>query len=240
MRFDSPVKRSGGNGSSPRRSLMLSRQASRTNRLALLAGQAFLFLITSLSAIAVLFIFIFIARDAIPFFKLRGFVEFFTSPRWYPTATPPEFGVLSMFVGTGLVTVGAIALALPLGVAAAVCLSDVLPFKARQYVKPVIEILAAIPSVAYGFFALVVFAPLLQQKGGPVLSVAFWVITIPLALLFVLILSDLSSSRLEGGLKSAVRLAAGVAGVAVCSWVLYHTGMSIRAMQISSGANALN
>ena len=53
-----------------------------------------------------------------------------------------------------------------LGVAAAACLSDVLPFGVRQLVKPVIEMLAAIPSVAYGFFALVVFAPLLQQRGG--------------------------------------------------------------------------
>jgi phosphate transport system permease protein len=54
----------------------------------------------------------------------------------------------------------------PLGVLAAVCLSDVLPFTLRQAVKPVIEILAAIPSVAYGFFALVVFAPFLQSLGA--------------------------------------------------------------------------
>jgi ABC-type phosphate/phosphonate transport system permease subunit len=58
----------------------------------------------------------------------------------------------------------------PLGVAAAVCLSDVLPFWLRQYVKPVIEVLAAIPSVAYGFFALVVFAPLLQDSGAAILT----------------------------------------------------------------------
>ena len=100
-------------------------------------------LVTSLSLFAVLFIFIYIGRDAIPFFTERGVKEFFTSARWYPSHTPSEFGALAMFFGTGLVTLGAVLLAVPLGVAAAVCLSDVLPFKVRQIVKPVIEMLAA-------------------------------------------------------------------------------------------------
>jgi len=64
------------------------------------------------------------------------------------------------------VTAGAALVAVPLGVAAAVCLSDVLPFSVRQVVKPVVEMLAAIPSVAYGFFALVVLAPWMQTHGA--------------------------------------------------------------------------
>ena len=114
-----------------------------------------------------LFIFYFIGRDAIPFFQAEGFGEFFTSTDWYPSGDPPAFGALAIFFGSAMVTVGAILVAVPLGVLAALCLSDILPFSMRQMVKPVIEILAAIPSVAYGFFALVVFAPLLAGARRP-------------------------------------------------------------------------
>lgn len=152
--------------SATKRSLLLSRRAHRFQRLGGRLGQLLLLLVTSLSMLAVLFIFWFIARDALPFFQLRGFGEFFTSTQWYPSGHPPAFGALAIFVGSGLVTLGAALVAVPLGLAAAICLSDILPFQARQAVKPVIELLAAIPSVAYGFFALVVFAPLLQRWGA--------------------------------------------------------------------------
>ena len=146
-----------------RRGLLLTPAARRREWLARNIGQGFLLLVASLSTLAVLFIFYFIVRDAWPFVQLRGVREFFTGIRWYPSAAEPEFGAASILFGSFLVTAGAVLVAVPLGVSAAVCLSDVLPFNARQVVKPVIEILAAIPSVAYGFFALVVFAPLLQE-----------------------------------------------------------------------------
>lgn len=129
-------------------------------------GRGVLLLVTSVAALAVLAIIVFIARDALPFFKLRGFAEFFTTSGWYPAQDPPQFGAVPIFVGSALVTAGAALFAVPLGVAAAVCLSDVLPFGARQVVKPVVEMLAAIPSVAYGFFALVVLAPWMQRLGA--------------------------------------------------------------------------
>ena len=164
-------------------SLLLSHVARRRQRIAAIFGNGFLLTVTSLSTLAVLFIFYFIARDALPFFQLEGFMEFFTSTKWYPSAETAEFGALAIFAGSGLVTLGAILVAVPLGIAAAICLSDVLPFHVRQLVKPVIEMLAAIPSVAYGFFALVVFAPLLQQQGGHILGVAVWLMGAPAALL---------------------------------------------------------
>ena len=64
--------------------------------------------------------------------------------------SPAEFGALSIFAGSAS-EVGSILASVPLGIAAAVCLSDLLPFKIRQIVKPLIEMLAAAPSVAYGF-----------------------------------------------------------------------------------------
>ena len=138
------------------------------------AGEGVLLGIASFVAVVVLFIFYFVARDAVPFFQLRGFTEFFTSSNWYPADKPGEFGALAIIYGSLMVTLGSAMIAVPMGIAAAICLSDILPFSVRQYAKPVIEMLAAIPSVAFGFFALVVLAPLLQNNGGPLLMWAWW------------------------------------------------------------------
>lgn len=147
------------------RMVLTKAQRWRRHVLALL-GRLLLLFVTSIAAFAVLAIIFFIARDAYPFFQQRGLAEFFTTSGWYPSRDPAQFGALPIFVGSALVTLGAIVVAVPLGVAAAVCLSDVLPFAVRQVVKPVVEMLAAIPSVAFGFFALVVFAPWLQAHGA--------------------------------------------------------------------------
>jgi phosphate transport system permease protein len=188
----------------------------------------------------VFFIFFFIARDALPFFRLEGMREFFTSARWYPSAGDPEFGALAMFVGSGLVTLGATLVAVPLGIAAAVCLSDMIPFSMRQAIKPVIEMLAAIPSVAYGFFALVVFAPLLQQQGGHLLAVAAWITGLPIAILAIVVLSDMATDRLRDRSRLAARLiltvALGGGALAGLAWLSHTLG----ALKIASGTNALN
>ncbi|MBN1341372.1 MAG: phosphate ABC transporter permease subunit PstC [Phycisphaerae bacterium] len=205
-----------------------------------LAGRSFLFLVTSSSVLAVLFIFYYIARDAIPFFRLEGFKQFFTSTEWYPTGSPASFGALSMFFGTGLVTVGAVLVAAPLGIAAAVCLSDILPFGLRQMAKPVIEILAAIPSVAYGFFALVVFAPMLQESGAKVLTIAGWLIAAPVATLTVVVVSDLASGVLSERRRWAGRIGAGIVLGGIAVFALLKMSAFLSGVQISSGANALN
>jgi len=222
-------------------SLLLSNSARRRQRIAGALGNGALLAVTSLSTLAVLFIFYFIARDALPFFRAEGLREFFTSSRWYPSAAEtPEFGALAIFVGSGLVTIGAIIVAVPLGVAAAICLSDVLPFSARQVVKPVIEILAAIPSVAYGFFALVVLAPLMQGNGGPILGVAVWIIGAPLAALMIVVLADLATDKLSDSPRRYARWLIVLALGAGSLMVLAHAGRALTALHISSGTNALN
>jgi phosphate transport system permease protein len=223
-----------------RPSLLLSDRAQRKQRLASAVGTGFLLAVTSLSALAVLFIFYFIARDAWPFFRLQGVREFFTSVRWYPSAGQAEFGALAIFVGSALVTLGAVLVAVPLGVAAAICLSDVLPFAARQVVKPVIEILAAIPSVAYGFFALVVLAPLLQQSGGPILGVAAWIIGAPLAAIAIVVLSDVSTGKVPDSARRRMRwIVAGLLGACALAG-LAAASRALTGLHISSGTNALN
>jgi phosphate transport system permease protein len=232
---------------SRKRDLMLSRRATQWRRVTGALGHALLFIITSSSALAVLFIFIFIARYAFPFF-FAGDVslwarvrEFFGSTQWYPTQEPAVFGALAIFFGSALVTTGAVLVAVPLGVAAAVCLSDVLPFWLRQYVKPVIEVLAAIPSVAYGFFALVVFAPLLQDYGGAILTAGWLIIAVPLAGLAILVLGDVGANWITAGsarrtvriVLSAILTVLGMALVWVVAQQLLH-------VTIDSGRNALN
>lgn len=92
------------------------------------------------------------------------FSDYFAGKEWLPTATPaPLFGTLPMFLGTLLVSLVAILFALPLGLGVAIYLSELAQERIRKFLKPIIELLAGIPSVVYGFFGLVVLAPLVQK-----------------------------------------------------------------------------
>jgi phosphate ABC transporter permease protein PstC len=146
------------------RPLVLSPGQDLRGYLASRIGRLMLLLITSASVLAVLFIFLFVIREAWPFLTKFGLKDFLFSLHWYPTSASPEYGCLTMIVGSLYVTFGALVIAGPTGLLAAVFLSDMAPFKVRQVVKPVIELLAAIPSVAYGFFAVLVLAPWLQRN----------------------------------------------------------------------------
>ena len=204
-------------------------------------GEGLLLAVGSFVAIVVLFIFYFVARDAIPFFQIRGFSEFFTSTNWYPADQPGGFGALAIIYGSLMVTLGSALIAVPIGVAAAVCLSDILPFSIRQYAKPVIEMLAAIPSVAFGFFALVVLAPLLQNNGGPMLMWAWWILVTPFLLLAILVVADLLTANIKDPKRrqqSYVILLTLFCLVSV--FMLYKVGTQLYAIQILTGTNALN
>lgn len=90
--------------------------------------------------------------------------EFFSGEEWFPTAQPSaQLGVLPLILGTLWVSLGAILLALPLGLAAAVYMSEIAKDNVRRIMKPLIELLAGIPSVVYGFFGLVIIVPLIQK-----------------------------------------------------------------------------
>lgn len=92
------------------------------------------------------------------------FKEFFEGREWYPTSQPAaQLGVLPLVLGTLWVSLGAILLALPLGLATAIYLSEIASSRIRNIMKPLIELLAGIPSVVYGFFGLVIIVPLIQK-----------------------------------------------------------------------------
>lgn len=90
--------------------------------------------------------------------------DYFLGTDWIPTATPaPLFGVLPLVLGTLLVSFGAMIIALPLGLGVAIYLSELAGNRERKLMKPLVELLAGIPSVVYGFFGLVIVAPLVQK-----------------------------------------------------------------------------
>jgi phosphate transport system permease protein len=90
--------------------------------------------------------------------------EFFLGKEWYPTASPVAlFGVLPIILGTLWVTLGAILIALPIGLVTAIYMAEIANEKLRNILKPLIELLSGIPSVVYGFFGLVVLVPLIQK-----------------------------------------------------------------------------
>ncbi|MFD7630834.1 phosphate ABC transporter permease subunit PstC [Streptomyces sp. NPDC059851] len=97
------------------------------------------------------------------FFSKVGFGEFLTGTTWAPLFSPPHFGVLPLVAGTLMVTVIALLVAVPLGLGAAVYLSEYANRRVRSFFKPVLEVLAGIPTVVYGFFALKAITPLLQN-----------------------------------------------------------------------------
>jgi|TARA_B100001750_G_scaffold225136_1_gene216764 phosphate transport system permease protein len=101
--------------------------------------------------------------EAIKFFGEVSFWEFITGTRWTPLFSSKQFGVLALVAGTTLTAVLAMLVALPLGLLSAIYLSEYAPDKVRRPVKPILEVLAGIPTVVYGYFALLFVTPILRQ-----------------------------------------------------------------------------
>ncbi|MEI2674041.1 MAG: phosphate ABC transporter permease subunit PstC [Chitinophagaceae bacterium] len=115
--------------------------------------------ITVLTTIGILWVLLY---ELVLFFKEVSVVEFFTDTQWTPLFSDKHFGILPLISGTILTSFIAILVALPIGLSIAVYLNEYAHPKIRQTIKPVLEILAAIPTVVYGFFALTVVTPFLQ------------------------------------------------------------------------------
>ena len=118
----------------------------------------------------VLAIFFFILRQGIGAFPKLDWGEFFFSPNWRPTSdVRPQYGILALMAGTASVTALAMVLAVPLGLGAAVYISEFCAGKPKEILKVVIELLAAIPSVVWGFIGYMVMGPIIiRLTGAPV------------------------------------------------------------------------
>lgn len=120
----------------------------------------------STSILIVILIFVFLGKEAFPFFTKANLLDLFGT-NWNPVSFgSPEFGILPLLAGSLLVTFLAILIAVPLGLITAVYISEFSKNAEREILKPFIELLAGIPSVVLGFFGLVVLAPLVKQVFG--------------------------------------------------------------------------
>ncbi len=128
--------------------------------------QAFLFFCGAVSILTTVGIVFELGKEALLFFQMPGvsIVEFLTSTKWQPTIG--EFGVLPLVNATLMTTFFAMLVALPLGLAAAIYLSEYASPRARRILKPILEVLAGVPTVVYGYFALTFMTPLLRSILG--------------------------------------------------------------------------
>lgn len=120
----------------------------------------FFALISILTTVGIVLILI---SESSNFFREIPLVDFLTGTKWTPLFSDPEFGVLPLITGTLMVTVIGSIVAIPVGLGSAIYLSEYAPDKVRSVLKPILEILAGIPTIVYGFFALSFVTPLLQK-----------------------------------------------------------------------------
>jgi phosphate transport system permease protein len=126
------------------------------------------FFVNGLLAIIILVgIFSLLFIEAFPAMKELGLCEFFFNTKWDPTSPVKEsYGLLAMIVSTLMVTLGALVIAVPIGIGCAAYIADVASSRIREIIKPVIEVLAGIPSVVVGFLGIIVTGPLLAKLFG--------------------------------------------------------------------------
>ena len=135
------------------------------------------------------------------FFSEVSIIEFVTSTKWTPLFSSKHFGIWPLLTGTLLTSFGAMLIALPLGLLSAIYLSEYAPDPARQILKPILEILAGIPTVIYGFFALLFVTPLLRSVSD---NVAIFNAISPAIVMGIMILPMVSSLS-EDAMKAVPR-----------------------------------
>jgi phosphate transport system permease protein len=144
-----------------------------------------------------IFLFVFCIAAPVLFGKLN-LIEFFTSARWQPSSeVRPEYGTLALFVGTLSVTALAMVLAVPLGLGAAVFISEFCGGKLKETLKILVELLAAIPSIVWGFVGCMVLAPLIIDTTGAAVGVNLLNGAVILALMSVPIIVSVGEDALK-------------------------------------------
>lgn len=128
-------------------------------------------LVVAFSAVSILVVItVFIFTEGTPILFKYGFKKFLLGLNWYPSEQ--SFGLLPMIIGSLMVTLGALIIGVPLGLGCAIFLTQFSSKRFRQVIKPMIELLAGIPSVVYGFLGIIILVPFIRKTfGGPGLSV---------------------------------------------------------------------
>ena len=124
------------------------------------------FAVASTSILVLTLIMVFLILEGLPIFNEVSVPDFIFGQYWYPTDDPPDFGILPMIAGSMAVTALSSCIAIPLGLMTAIYLAELASPRMRSIIKPLVEMLQALPSVVIGFFGMVVVAPLLQEWFG--------------------------------------------------------------------------
>ena len=122
------------------------------------------------SVVILILIGLFLFKEAFYIFYKAGVLKVIFGSAWYPTYDPPSFGMWPLIMGTVAVTFLTAVMAIPLGLATAVYVAEVAHHRVKEYLKPLIEMLASFPSVVLGFFGMVIIAPMLSNWLSPLLS----------------------------------------------------------------------
>jgi phosphate transport system permease protein len=124
----------------------------------------YIFFLFSLVSVIILGLIVFsLFREGLPIFGKVSVKDFLLGMEWYPTYDPPSFGIFPLIIGSLIVTIMATIIAVPLGVMAAIYISEIAPQGIKEILKSIIELLAGLPSVVLGFFGMVIIAPWLQD-----------------------------------------------------------------------------
>lgn len=147
----------------PKQENVFQKKPTWRNRLESLIP-AFLFIMAIISVATTIGIVFTLISETISFFQSVPFLDFITGTQWTALIDPahPQFGILPLVTGTLLVTVGAMIVAVPIGLASAIYMSEYASQRVRTIVKPILEILAGVPTIVYGFFAITVVTPFLR------------------------------------------------------------------------------
>jgi len=127
------------------------------------------FISGTISFVVLLAIAVFIFKEGLPAFREIGVFDFLFGTVWRPGNE--QYGILIMIVGSVVVTIGSLVLAVPMGIACAILLAEVAPPKVRQFLRPAVELLVGIPSVVYGLVGLVLLVPAVREIAGNGFSV---------------------------------------------------------------------
>lgn len=143
--------------------------------------------VSALTVAVTAMIVVLLFTETFQFFKEVSIVEFFTGTKWTPTLRPQHFGILPLVTGTLMIAIGSSIISLPIGLGSAIYLSEYANPSVRKVIKPLLELLAGVPSIVYGFFALTTITPFLQMIlpntevfNAASASIAVGIMTIPM------------------------------------------------------------
>lgn len=134
-------------------------------------------------------------------FREVGFLKFLGGKSWHPTHFPPDFGTLPLLAGSIIVTFGALVVSVPLGVGSAIYISELAHPKAKEILKPIVELLAGVPSVIYGLFGMAFLGPFLSRVFNLSIGLNAFTASIILGVMVIPIISSISEDSITAVAK---------------------------------------